>query len=416
MKKKYEQIGTRRGDIELENILTDMKKYLLSIIWVTILTFATSCSQGGGSAGQTTGRAVTGQGFTADMIVTLSSGQVMLEGKIFVTPEATRMDWKQGTSNLSSIRIEQENREYLYNHYKKVYYEMDLNEDEEVSNFLKSINDYEEVEVLGKECVNGLNCTKKKVRSSFEAMGMNITNELIIWQADGIDFPIRAEGEEGTVTELKNVSKKTPASKLFQPIEGYTRVNNMMEVMGFGGMGFDMGESDFSEKRSGDGHGSDMKDLNQAGYDDKEIDLDHIYENATSMLKSVFTDPEEYKEMKKMLAVAMGEAKKMDFSEGSAEMMWSVIPQRKGDTVEDEFNVKDAYGAQIITNSTMEDVCSFYEKALKPKGWKVEYNAVFDGEGLFRLQNNEYSLTISSGDIENNKRLKNYTLQLSPDF
>lgn len=416
MKKQYEQIGTGIGDIEFENILTDMKKYLLSIIGVTILTFATSCSQGGGSARQITGRAVTGQGFTADMIVTLSSGQVMLEGKIFVTPEATRMDWKQGSSNLSSIRIEKENREYLYNHDKKVYYEIDLNEDEEVSNFLKSINDYEEIEVLGKESVNGLNCTKKKVRSCFEAMGMNITNELIIWQADGFDIPIRSQGEEGTVTELKNISKKTPVAKLFKPIEGYKRVNSMMEVMGFGGMGFGMGESEYSDKIWKKGHVSDEENLNRSGSDDEEIDLDHIYENATSMLKSVFTDPEEYKEMKKMLAVAMDEAKEMDFSEGSAEMMWSVIPQRKGDTVEDEFNVKSAYGAQIKTNSTMEDVCSFYEKALKPKGWKVEYNAVFDGEGLFRLQNNDYSLTISSGDIENNKRLKNYTLQLSPDF
>lgn len=213
---------------------------LVFLIGPVFFTSLTSCGQEGGSEAKANGKS-----FSADMVVFLPSGEKMMESKIYVTPEATRMDWKQGSSKLSSIRIEQENREFLYNHDKKVYYEMDLNEDEEVSNFLKSINDYDEIEVLGNEKIGGLNCTKKKVRSSFQMMGMNVTNEMIIWQADGLDIPIRSQGEEGTVTELKNISKKTPAAKLFQPIKVYTRVNSMMEVMGFGGMGFDMGESNF---------------------------------------------------------------------------------------------------------------------------------------------------------------------------
>ncbi|HDR50427.1 MAG TPA: DUF4412 domain-containing protein [Mariniphaga anaerophila] len=416
MKKNQEQISPVKVNNELDITLCDMKKFLFVIIGMAILSITASCGQGDRSSVQNQdGIPATGQSFSSDMIVTLSSGQVMFKGEIFVTPQATRMDWKQGSSNLSSIRLEQENTEYLYNHDKKVYYEMDLNEDEEVSNFLKSVNDYEEIEELGREKVGGLNCKKKKVKSSFQVMGMNVTSEMLIWQADGIDIPIRSEGEEGTVTELKNISKKPPSPKHFQPLKGYKRVNNMMEVMEFGGMDFDMGELDYSEKRRGEGHAPDGKNLNRSG-NVEVIDLDQIYENATSMLKPVFTDKDEYEEMKEMLAVAVDEAKEMDFSEGSAEMMWSVIPQRKGDIVESEFRVRNMYGAQLQTSSTMEDVCSFYEKELKSKGWKVEYNAVFDGEGVLRFQNSEYSFTISSGDIENNKRLKNYTLQLSPDF
>ena len=125
-----------------------------------------------------------------------------------------------------------------------------MNEDEEASNFLKSVNDYDEIEVLGNEKIGGLNCTKKKVKSSFQVMGMNVTNEMIIWQADGFDIPIRSEGEEGNVTELKNISLKTPASKLFKPLEGYTSVNNMMEVMGFGEMGFQKGNTDNNNEGS----------------------------------------------------------------------------------------------------------------------------------------------------------------------
>lgn len=235
MGKNKEHINAAHSYQRLDNVISDARKSVMAIIGVILLTFLVSCSHRGDSDRQNqddiSGK---GQGFSADMIVTLSSGQVMLEGKIFVTPEATRLDWKQGSANLSSIRIERENAEYLYNHDEKVYYLMDLDEEEDISNFLKSINDYELIEVLGKEKVNGLNCTRKKVRSSFEVMGMKITNEMIIWVADGIDFPIRSEGEDGTVTELKNLSKKSPASKFFQPIEGYKQVNNMMAVMGFG--------------------------------------------------------------------------------------------------------------------------------------------------------------------------------------
>ncbi len=391
-----DKANSRKGIRCIESI----RSMLVYMVCVLGLIMAASCSQGGGSAGQNQdGAAGKGQSFSADMIVTLSSGQVMLEGKIFVTPDATRMDWKQGASNLSSIRIEQENREYLYNHDKKVFYEIDLNEDEEVSNFLKSVNDYKEIEVLGKEKVNGMNCTRKKVRNSFEAMGMSITNELIIWQADGIDFPIRAEGEEGTVTELKNISKKTPASKLFQPIEGYKRVNNMMEVMGFGGMGFGM--NDFDDYRANEG----------------DMEVDEVYDQVNRIMQSLLISAEDKAQTEEILAHSRELAKQMDYTKGAASGLWSVVPGRPGDKVLDEMRINNIFGATMGSNAPIGTVFGFYQKQLSSKGWNVDGKSIHQGQGILMMSNDGSTITISSADDKETteKFSTNYQIQLIAD-
>jgi hypothetical protein len=45
-------------------------------------------------------------------------------------------------------------------------------------------------------------------------------------------MPLKVQGEDGNVSELRNISTKKPSADLFKPLSGYTKVDNMMAVMG----------------------------------------------------------------------------------------------------------------------------------------------------------------------------------------
>ena len=89
-------------------------------------------------------------------------------------------------------------------------------------------------EVLGNEKVSGYECVKKKVTTTTNIMGMKIKNTQTIWQSDRFKMPLKVQGEEGNITEYRNISTKKPSSSLFKPLSGYTKVDNMMTVMGMG--------------------------------------------------------------------------------------------------------------------------------------------------------------------------------------
>jgi len=399
------------------------------------------------------GGSISGDGFSADMIMTLPNGMKMMESKIYVTPEASRMDWKQGKANLSSIRKERENKEYLFNHDKKLYYEIDLNEDKELSSFVKSVSDYEVIEELGKEKINGFNCIKKRVKTSAEIMGMDISTEMIIWQAEGIAIPIRTQGEEGNVTELKNISTKTPSSKLFELPSGYQKAKSIMDVMGFGFDmdDYDVGDYDFGQagegtevtaaelremieqyKKSNDPdaqwmveHLTQMLSIREAieaeggqqpdwDFDrDGDMDPDRIYNFVQKYYESTTDDPEKIEEMRQILSGAREIVKDTHFGEGTADDIWKNIPKRPGDSVTNEFRVQGTYGVEMKTNATMNDIVKYYEDKLKSEGWKVAINAVFDGEGMVMFERKDHTLTISSVELDQRRKLKNYSMQLT---
>ena len=91
---------------------------------------------------------------------------------------------------------------------------------------------------LGKETVDGHDCTKVKVTSTDEN-GRKF--EWLMWQAADLkDFPVKVEltAEKGTVVTMlyRNISQNKPDAALFAPPSSFTRYGSMQEMM-MGAMG-----------------------------------------------------------------------------------------------------------------------------------------------------------------------------------
>jgi hypothetical protein len=191
------------------------------------------------------------ESFSADMVVIAADGNVISTSKLYITPEATRMDGMpmtgrqggmSGMDKLTFISFADKNKVYIYNHDKKLFFEAELDEQEQdmTMNMMKRYENVDEEKVLGKEKVSGYNCTKKMVTTTVDMMGMKITSTETIWQSDQFDMPLRIHYEEGVIVEYRNIDTKKPSSKLFELPNGYKKVGNMMEVMGMDFSGMDM--------------------------------------------------------------------------------------------------------------------------------------------------------------------------------
>jgi hypothetical protein len=53
-----------------------------------------------------------------------------------------------------------------------------------------------------------------------------------IGPSDKFEMPLRSREKEGHITELRNINIKEPPAGLFQPMEGYRKVDNPMAIMG----------------------------------------------------------------------------------------------------------------------------------------------------------------------------------------
>jgi hypothetical protein len=85
---------------------------------------------------------------------------------------------------------------------------------------------------LGEETVNGYRCAKKEIEAEVEVMGFKSTSRTLVWQSPKFDMPLRTRGENGHVTELRNIREEKPAAALFEVPAGCSRVADMMELMG----------------------------------------------------------------------------------------------------------------------------------------------------------------------------------------
>ncbi len=181
--------------------------------------------------------------FSADWVMILPDSDSVNTSKLYVTPEAYRMDGmlmgagQQGMpKDMTILAFKDKNRQYMYNHDKKLVYESEIDE-QEMMDLMKSYQNVDSEKILGKETVSGYTCTKKKVTTTTTMMGMKFKQSSIIWQSDKFEMPLKIQGEKGNVSELRNISTKKPSANLFRPLSGYTKVDNMMAVMGmnFGG-------------------------------------------------------------------------------------------------------------------------------------------------------------------------------------
>jgi len=68
-------------------------------------------------------------------------------------------------------------------------------------------------------------------------MGQTLKNKLTIWESDQFEMPLRTMVEDGGIMEMRDIDTDKPSKKLFRPMPGYKKVDNLMAAMG---MDFDI--------------------------------------------------------------------------------------------------------------------------------------------------------------------------------
>jgi len=260
-----------------------------AILWAAIVLFLFSVIP---TAAVSKGKVTS---FSADMVMLAPDGKKTGTSRLFITPEAYRMDGmpmgagQQGMpEDLTILGLIDQNRQYMYNHDKKLVYESDLDE-RQMMGVLKSYENVDAEEILGKETISGYSCTRKKVTTTTAVMGMKVTISQTIWQSDRFEMPLRTLTEEGYVSELRNIVTRKPSANLFEPLSGYTQVNSMMAVMGI-----DFSNNENPDSAAGEAHGTaaKSKEDNSEPADDtfkfsdiKKEDIEKTIHNIGSKLK-----------------------------------------------------------------------------------------------------------------------------------
>jgi hypothetical protein len=353
----------------------------ISLIFIAFL-LVSSLPNVGFSAGKITG-------FSADWEMTSPDGRSTSTAKLYVTPEAYRLDgmpWggmmDTPKTDMTIIGLNKLNKQYIYNHDKKLVYESDLDE-QEMMDLLKSYQNVDSEEILGKEKVSGYTCIKKKVTTTLDMMGMKMTSTEIIWQSERFDMPLKILGEEGNTSELKNINTKKPAATLFNPLTGYTKVDNMMMIMGM----------DFSSMEIPD-HTDEPSPQNI-----QDSDPNDIMAFMEQLLGNKESDSEQdAPQVREMLSQILEHARQTDTESGATDDMWEIIPRRPGDRIGNEFKVQDLYGVTLGTHSSFEDVCRYYESSLTALGWQNNARHIQDDVGFWIMTKGNRHLTISSAD------------------
>ncbi len=357
----------------------------INFFWVALLCFMVSPSSSHGLFG---GKI---ESFSADQVVISSDGKVISTTKLYITPDAYRMDGLpmggQGgvTRNLSILGFKKLNKQYIYNHDKKLFFESQLDEED----MLKKLKSYENVDsekVLGKEKVSGYKCVKKEVTTTMTMMGMKHTSTEILWQSDKFEFPLRIQMEEGQIMEFRNIDTGKPSKKLFRRPTGYKKVNNMMAVMGI----------DFAAMAREEAK-SDDEDQQAAPEDISDVDVEEMMATMKQAMGEN-ADPEQMAQMQQFMAQAMNQAKQINMDKGAANGLWKIIPKRPGDKIGSEMKSPNVYTVTMGTNASLKQVVTFYKQRLKPKGWKDGGMYIQDGQGTFSMMKGQQRLIIASAD------------------
>jgi len=331
--------------------------------------------------------------FSANNVQIDPSGKVTHTGKLYMTPDAMRMDGMPGMGqegmpevNLSILVLKKQDKQYVYNHDKKLVFESPVEEDMLQGGY-KDMDNIESEKVLGKEKVSGYKCVKKEVVTSFKSMGMTVKSKLLVWENKKFEFPLRTQDEDGGIQEMRNIKTGKPPKKIFKPLSGYKKVNNMMALMGmdFGAMMKPDADTDADEKTD---------TPKQAGED---VDVSQMMEQMKQALGGN-VDQDQMKQMEQMMTQAMAHAKQTSTSKGAADALWQVIPKRSGDKIGSELKTPYVLNVVMGTTADLQIVFKYYQNKLKPKGWKDGGMHLQNERGSMHMMKGDRSLTISSAE------------------
>ena len=323
--------------------------------------------------------------FAADMVEIERSGKVVNTSKLYMTPDAMRMDGMPGGGakgmpnlNISLLVLKKKDKQYVYNHDKKLVFESPI--DEEMTNAgYKAMDNIESENVLGKEKVSGYKCVKKEVTTSMAVMGSSMKSRLIVWESDKFAMPLRTMDEDGAIQEMRNIKTGKPSKKLFRPMAGYKKVDNMMAVMGMDFGAMMAADEDEDEQGSNGSQGNDDVDAQAL--------MAHLQQ---TMGKNM--SPEEKEQMMKILGQTMAQVNQTNPGQGASKDLWKIIPKRGSDRVGYEMKINNTLDVILGTNSTLQQVFDYYGKKLVAKGWTSQSTYIEDGQGMMSLQKNNETI------------------------
>ncbi len=214
--------------MERKSIVKKISMYCLVLVSFFLLYPLTAQAMFGGKV----------DSYSADSVQIASDGKIVSESKYYITPEAMRIDGFPGAKHpqmedmdLSMLILVKQNKQYFYNHDKKLVYESTVDEKDLKAGY-KNLGDVQSEKVVGKEKVSGYKCTKKEVVTNYNVMGMTTKSKVIVWESERFEMPLKVQDEKGGMQEMRNINPGSPAKKHFVPLEGYKQVSNMMAVMG----------------------------------------------------------------------------------------------------------------------------------------------------------------------------------------
>ena len=171
--------------------------------------------------------------FAADQVHKDSNGNVKAAGRFYVMPDKVRIEQphSKGAGSVIMIFRKDLNVYRMLMPEKKIYIESPMDESKFEQAVKKIPSDVKE-EDLGTEVVNGFKCHKKQVETTVEVFGRKMKSRSIVWISDRLDFPIRTQSEDGSVTEFSNIEPGGQPDALFEVPSGYQKTGNLFEALG----------------------------------------------------------------------------------------------------------------------------------------------------------------------------------------
>ncbi len=170
---------------------------------------------------------VTGNGFaasfSADMVVTL--GGKVKTSKIFLLDHQYRLDLEEDGRALNILVNRKSGKTRIVVPDEKIYLEMANSDIQSLMNNPFAAHRYMaenyQVQLGGKETVNGLSCDKQTIVAHGKEM-------MTVWVATEYDFPVKLENrQDERLLELKNLKQGGATADLFQMPTGFKQVTSM---------------------------------------------------------------------------------------------------------------------------------------------------------------------------------------------
>jgi hypothetical protein len=205
----------------MEQIVFVWKRLSVCFVLTALLLGLAACS-GGGKIKE----------YSARQVYQDAGGQERMHG-IFVSQDKMRMEMHSPGGEGSMVLIYRKDKGVAWTLFpeKKFYIESKLDEAKLQKAFGEIQSDVKKEE-LGTETVNGFKCRKMRVETTSRIMGREIKSTATVWLSDRLDFPIRSQGKDGGVVELRDIKPGRQPSDLFEIPAGYTQ-----KKMPFFGMG-----------------------------------------------------------------------------------------------------------------------------------------------------------------------------------